>query len=115
MLNDNAKKWVEALRSGKYKQGTINLCRNNKYCCLGVLCEIAIENGLDISRVDNNGNIAFDGDFGGITKKVQEWIGIPSSLGIYSGRALSSDNDQGKTFQEIADIIESEPKGLFKE
>lgn len=35
------KKWVEALRSGKYKQGKEALCFGDKYCCLGVLCEIA--------------------------------------------------------------------------
>ena len=36
------KKWVEALRSGRYKQGKGALCYNkDKYCCLGVLCEVA--------------------------------------------------------------------------
>jgi hypothetical protein len=33
-------KWVEALRSGKYKQGRGFLQRNNEFCCLGVLCEV---------------------------------------------------------------------------
>jgi hypothetical protein len=32
--------WVAALRSGKYAQGTDKLCKDNAYCCLGVLCEI---------------------------------------------------------------------------
>lgn len=36
-------KWIEALRSGEYKQTVGKLVRNNKYCCLGVLCEIAKE------------------------------------------------------------------------
>ena len=37
------KKWIEALRSGKYKQGKNRLHRaeDNSYCCLGVLCEVA--------------------------------------------------------------------------
>lgn len=36
-----AKKWVAALRSGKYQQGRGALRRlDNTYCCLGVLCEI---------------------------------------------------------------------------
>lgn len=36
--------WVEALRSGKYEQGRGVLCSsNNKYCCLGVLTEVYIE------------------------------------------------------------------------
>jgi hypothetical protein len=36
--------WVDALRSGKYEQGRSVLCSsNNKYCCLGVLTEVYIE------------------------------------------------------------------------
>ena len=33
-------KWVEALRSGKYKQATNRLKSNKGYCCLGVAKEI---------------------------------------------------------------------------
>lgn len=36
-------KWVEALRSGNYKQGYGNLQTGDSYCCLGVLCEIIPE------------------------------------------------------------------------
>ena len=36
--------WVNALRSGKYEQGRNVLCSlDNKYCCLGVLTEVYIE------------------------------------------------------------------------
>ena len=36
--------WVNALRSGKYEQGRKVLCSlDNKYCCLGVLTEVYIE------------------------------------------------------------------------
>lgn len=34
-------KWVAALRSGNWKQGTWSLKNGDKYCCLGVLYEIA--------------------------------------------------------------------------
>lgn len=44
-LGPNQRKWIDALRSGKYKQGKSNLARRAgdtiEYCCLGVLCEIA--------------------------------------------------------------------------
>lgn len=36
----NRKKWVEALRSGKFKQGKRHLNANNKFCCQGVACEL---------------------------------------------------------------------------
>jgi len=32
--------WLEALRSGKYVQGTGRLHKGDKYCCLGVLCDV---------------------------------------------------------------------------
>jgi hypothetical protein len=50
MRKDVAEKWVAALRSGKYEQGTTALCTliphfeseetDEQYCCLGVLCEV---------------------------------------------------------------------------
>lgn len=33
-------KWVDALRSGNFKQGAGYLEHDGKHCCLGVLCEI---------------------------------------------------------------------------
>lgn len=40
---DFKKKWLEALRSGEYKQGigTLYNEHGNEYCCLGVACKIA--------------------------------------------------------------------------
>jgi len=39
------KKWVKALRSGKYDQGTGGLHSedDNTHCCLGVLCEVLVK------------------------------------------------------------------------
>ena len=34
------RRWIEALRSGEYEQGTDSLQEDNRYCCLGVLCSI---------------------------------------------------------------------------
>lgn len=36
----NRKKWVDALRSGKFKQGRKTLNQANKFCCQGVACEL---------------------------------------------------------------------------
>lgn len=43
------KKWIDALRSGKYLQARGELRREGTvpaYCCLGVLCELGVEAGL---------------------------------------------------------------------
>jgi hypothetical protein len=38
----NIRKWVKALKSGKFEQTTGQLFDNkeNKYCCLGVACRL---------------------------------------------------------------------------
>ena len=51
MKRDVAKKWVAKLRSGEYEQGKGYLNDDGKMCCLGVLCEVAIEDGLALARV----------------------------------------------------------------
>lgn len=54
------KKWLNALRSGKFKQGRAILRnKNGEYCCLGVLCAIRgdwrpIEDGEGVPRTDYN-------------------------------------------------------------
>lgn len=47
------RKWVEALRSGEYKQGVGYLRDDeNHFCCLGVLCDISREGTW---KEDNDG------------------------------------------------------------
>ena len=49
-------KWLKALRGGEFKQGRERLCDldDNSYCCLGVLCEIAVAEGV-IERTSSGG------------------------------------------------------------
>jgi hypothetical protein len=126
-LNENAQKWVAALRSGKYKQGRLTLERmDGTFCCLGVACMVAMENGVPIERVitDNtfirytNANGNEEGSC--LLPEVQKWLGLQERTGQHrrDGMAISllDDNDVGeKTFSQIADIIESEPAELFEE
>lgn len=52
MRPEIAQKWADALRSGKYQQGQgdlshVNYMSGGRYfCCLGVLCEVAVEEGV---------------------------------------------------------------------
>lgn len=40
-MNEKIKKsWIRALTSGKYKQGKGLLKKGEKFCCLGVLCDL---------------------------------------------------------------------------
>lgn len=110
-LNKVAKAWVKALRSGKYKQGKGSLFENGRYCCLGVLTHLAVKEGV-IKKI-----YGFSLD-----SSVMEWAGLNSPFGRYDKNSkvvsdLAAENDgynvKAKTFKQIADIIESEPEGLF--
>ena len=105
-----ARKWVEALRSGEYKQTQGFLKDEKGYCCLGVLVKIA----GDGCRIDD------DGDWEANTilpMSVMDKVGMKSQTGrIYdekssadfiSGSTLAMLNDNGKDFNEIADVIEA--------
>jgi hypothetical protein len=48
MNPDKKKMWIDALLSGEYKQGRGALKYKNGYCCYGVLCDVAIKDGLKV-------------------------------------------------------------------
>ncbi len=117
-VEDNRKLWVESLRSGDYKQGVEYLYNpnNNTYCCLGVLCKVYEDTtGDTLPRRESGGFKAYEQhleDF----PKVREWVGLASYEGEINdiGTALTTLNDSGNcTFNDLADIIEEEPDGLF--
>jgi hypothetical protein len=92
----------------------------NTYCCLGVACELARQDGVRVSKKKNTEDTCFEysSNSGILPPRVQKWLGLGSDDGSYiskNGRetSLVVRNDTGKTFTEIAKIIESEPEGLF--
>ena len=123
-MNENAKAWVEALRSGKYKQTRRRLHDNDGYCCLGVGCEIAVEAGvIQPPKERRRGEwvlYLYDDNHVTLPKAVQDWLGLSTQTGDFKLRngmpeCLSGMNDDGADFEWIADVIESQPPGLFKE
>lgn len=98
--------WVAALRSGKYKQGKQRLYnqQTDTYCCLGVaahMCEslpsIFYNNAIIPSTSNQNST-------GEILK-----IPVELSDDEFLQRCLWTMNDeQEKSFEEIADYIEKE-------
>lgn len=120
--------WLEALRSGRFPQTDARLCNispedgSRSYCCLGVLSELAIENGVpvvvkdfgpatepwwvsdslhDLRRYDRSIHYA--------PTKVQDWAGIDSHGYLPEDSdydSLAEANDSGVEFDGIADLIE---------
>lgn len=103
-MKANRRKWVEALRSGKYQQAKSYLVRDGGYCCLGVLANIA---GVSDERMGGEAALRE-------LPEVLAFVGLRDIAGRYDDdRALAAENDRGRPFDDIADIIESEPPGLF--
>lgn len=102
MKKSIAMKWVKALRSGKYKQARLRLGdAKNGYCCLGVLC-----------KVTGKKHRAQDAE---VPPPVREAAGMKTDNGryLFGEPSLMAHNDgtnfdgsNGKSFAEIADIIE---------
>jgi hypothetical protein len=99
-------KWLAALRDGNYEQGTYFLrTADEKFCCLGVLCDIVDPSKwVYCSSVDafEYGNINFPNE--AFLCKV--WLSTSAA------KALAGTNDQGMSFEEIADVIEREISGV---
>lgn len=109
-------KWTKELRSGKYIQ--ISGCLKNDlgFCCLGVLCNIYIEeNKLTWKRnPDASYHFGPEKECGNLPVSVLNWAGLPydhrykfATQNVSVGSiTLAELNDQGTSFTEIAQIIE---------
>lgn len=114
----NRKIWTDALRSGRYKQGFSRLIQYYKeegeprYCALGVLCEVMGYPKVEGKQYMNVGT--FQGASAACPSSVMEMVGLQSALGTFVGGSLTQYNDGRRmNFAELADLIESEPAGLF--
>lgn len=107
----NTQTWVNALRSGEFKQAQSALCKGDSYCCLGVASEI--------QKIPKEG-IAYcfpDGIISSISPSMDWFIktygwhydsiyfedeGMKNCIGLYEI------NDRLEwTFDQIADLIET--------
>lgn len=134
MKPEVAKKWVSALRSGKYKQGKAALKYTTKngvtrHCCLGVLCELynqdkkkkeqqplSVKPAKEFTELETpTGSKAysFAGEATMLPTSVRKWAGMMDRVGeIHNegdendGSSLAELNDAGASFKKIAQIIE---------
>lgn len=134
MNEDIKKEWVRRLRSKDYKQGQ-NVLRHEplngptEYCCLGVLCEIAVEAGIaertglpgsdefdDLLRVVNYKTVLDDRETE-LPLEVYQWAGLPDDNPCvnyvdpeYGSQrdSLAELNDGGYTFEQLAMLIEEQ-------
>lgn len=120
---DRIRKFVEFLRTTGRKQGRSTLAKQTgksiKYCCLGLACEIAMQEGLPIERkrIDFVPAIYKYGDNSSnstavLPTVVRDWFGFRSgdpTLLAENGEfdtASGLNDDHGYNFKRIADAFE---------
>lgn len=126
-------KWVAALRSGDYAQAKTVLRRGDRFCCLGVACDVYRQefpeldlswkpeftdpdSGLTLEHETND--LTFMGRVAGLPDAVRDWLGLRDDLGRfdrYPEYGLAALNDHGASFDTIADLVVEEPAGLLAE
>lgn len=110
-------KWVARLRSGEDKQTTGLLQDSRGMCCLGVLCDIySKENSIPWIPLEfsTDGRLLFMDVDAYPPEEVDEWAGNENGTSIVPGLYnregeqlwLTSLNDEGMSFSQIADVIE---------
>ena len=120
MRREIARRWVEALRSGEYAQTKGRLQRvvpgdhgePEGFCCLGVLCELAVADGVippairsDLLGTGMYGKIGVNST---LPDEVQEWAGVEVAdprLEPTQTTASDLNDNEGKTFEELAEAI----------
>jgi hypothetical protein len=112
------RKWLEALRSGEFQQGTGALKRKIgsdrfEYCCLGVLCEITGDR--DGWQVVMANTYSFHRVNGYLAPDIRKAVGLRYGDGqLPGGESLVQINDDRQmSFAEIADWIEKNASDLF--
>lgn len=103
--------WVERLRDPNSKQGrgVLGTSDGNR-CCLGVACDIAVENGVIPAPTPREyGILHYDGESTYLPEKVRKWFGFNFDNPGVGDRGLEATylNDSlAWTFPQIADAIE---------
>lgn len=126
------KAWLAALKSGKFRQTKQRLAerdqyRHNKYCCLGVACEVANRMGVVklVKKEDDDGEISYDNESASLPAEMVKALGLNCGAGeLYEAvedsqervaDCLAELNDNlGWSFKKIAAYIKKNPENVFK-
>ena len=127
--------WVAALRSGEYEQGVQLLRQGDQFCCLGVLCDLhrkahqkegendTVNSWFPTIDPEMDNAPCFSYRYGNTTSlpdAVSSWCGLhgcdpfvqlivsSEDYDVTENGTLSLFNDNGATFDQIADIIEEQ-------
>jgi hypothetical protein len=127
-------KWIDALRSGKYEQGSEKLRGADGYCCLGVLCDLysqeknqewdfrGYSENSEEESPDTMDYWYFDGESEFLPDSVREWAGMTfknpqvrvdvtedeNEDNWFYHSEIANLNDSGYSFVELSKLIEQQ-------
>ena len=109
-------KWADLLESGKYKQGTNFLRKqeDNSFCCLGVLCDMLDPTKWEKTKTDDTS--PWEGTSEQPGTEVYSYgtgcVGLPTAyvlnrvgISLDFADSLAMKNDEGESFSDIATVI----------
>jgi hypothetical protein len=106
-------RWTAALRSGGYEQGRGALRVSDEFCCLGVLCDLAVSSGVVKAAENDYGYWHYGGETGRLPRAVFGWadldgsspeVMIPHLTALVELATLN--DDLRWDFAAIADVID---------
>lgn len=126
MNSDVRRKWVTALKSGKYVKCTSRMHAivkgTHQFCVMGVLCDLAEKEGITrithtVDLGDGMQSVAYDDHFTMLPRKVMEWAGLNKQVPTIVVRADDGEEERISlaqlndalmlSFNEIADLIDT--------
>jgi hypothetical protein len=106
LYKEQKEQWIEALRSGEYQQGQKFLHANDRYCCLGVLCDLfqKAHPEKDHHWGNRTGDIFhFHEELNYPPMEVRLWAGLDDTT---MEKLVQQNDTLGYTFGQIAAWIE---------
>jgi uncharacterized protein YeaC (DUF1315 family) len=122
-------KWIDALRSGKYEQGSEKLRTVSGYCCLGVLCDLYAQEhntewefrGIEETNLQPKDYWYFEDQSEFVPESVMDWAGFTENCPVvkidveeddedswFYHEGLADLNDSGYTFNELSKLIQEQ-------
>lgn len=133
VVEQNVRLWLAKLESGELTQGTGALEQNDKFCCLGVACNVVGAEREPSTFLENA--MTYDGAQDYLPNTVRKKLGLKDidpvvkvalkPNGVFDLEKLPDDDDDGYrlsilndqyylTFKEIAKVIRLNKNTLFR-
>lgn len=126
MRADIKARWIAALESGDYKQGRnfLHNLTDNSYCCLGVLCDLAVQDGIidpptaitsHVEGVEGETLAVYGGQHATLPDKVWRWAGFGSNNPAIKIEARFPYESSSMYLTEMNDLYEYTFQDISKE